>query len=426
VSLIHDREFVRLWTAETISQFGTQVSSLAIPLIAATMLRVTPFEFGLLTTIQFLPFILFSLPAGVWVDRLRRRPILIVGDTGRALALVTIPLAFALGVLTIWQLYVVGFVVGTLTVFFDVAYQSYLPALVERDQLVEGNSKLEISRSAAAVVGPGMTGIVIGAIGAAVAVIADVLSFVASALLIWRIRRIEPDPRRTADGGLAPPGPGMRAEVSTGLRYVFGNPFLRSIAASTGVANLFGNVALAILILYAVQDVGLGPAAIGLTFSIGALGFLAGAFLAYRAAVRFGVGPTIVGAAFLEVPASFLIPAAPAGYEIPCFIAAFMLQGLGIAIFNINQVSFRQAITPSRMQGRMNATIRFIVWGAIPIGAVIGGALGGTIGLHATLWAAAAGSVLAFLIVLVGPIRRVRTMPAPVDEAGPDGAVSSA
>jgi MFS family permease len=362
----------------------------------------------------------------VWVDRLPRRPILIAGDLGRAALLASIPIAYLMDSLTLGQLYVVGFLVGTCTVFFDVAYQSYLPALVERDRIIEGNSKLEISRSAAAVVGPGITGIVIGAIGAAVAVVADVLSFFASALLVWRIRRTEPDPRSSADGAVAPSGPGMRAEVAAGLRYVLGNPFLRSVAACTGVANFFGNVALAILILYAVQDVGLGPAAIGLTFSIGALGFLAGAFLANRTANRFGVGPTIVGAAFLEVPAAFLIPAAPAGYEIPCFIVAFILQGLGIAIFNINQLSFRQAITPSRMQGRMNATIRFIVWGAIPIGAVIGGALGGLIGLHATLWVAAAGSVVAFLIVLVGPIRQIKTMPAPVDDAGPEVAVPSA
>ena len=418
-SLLRHRDFVRLWTAETISQFGTQVSTLAIPLIAATVLEVSPFEFGLLATIEFLPFILLSLPAGVWVDRLRRRPILIAGDLGRAAALASIPLAFALGGLTIWQLYIVGFIVGCLTVFFDVAYQSYLPALVERDQLVEGNSKLEISRSAAAVLGPGLTGVAIGVIGAAAAIVVDVVSFVASAFFLWRIKREEPDPRLTSTGEPAERGPGMRREVAEGLRYVLGNRYLRSIAACTATNNLFFNIAGAILILYAVQDLALGPAAIGVVFSIGALGFLAGAFLANRVAARIGVGPAIVGAAFLSSPAAVLIAAAPAAIAIPCFIVAFMLEGLSQVIYNINQVSFRQAITPGRMQGRMNATMRFIVWGTIPIGALTGGTLGGIIGLQATLWVAAIGLFIPFLFVLFSPVRGIRVMPEPIEEPQP-------
>jgi MFS family permease len=417
-SLIRSADFLRLWTAETISQFGSQISGLAIPLIAATVLQVSPFEFGLLSTIQFLPFILLSLPAGVWVDRLRRRPILIVGDVGRAIALATIPIAFALDVLTIWQLYAVGFVVGCLTVFFDVAYQSYLPALVERSQLVEGNAKLEISRSAAAVIGPGLTGVVVGVIGAATAVAFDALSFAGSAFFIWRIRREEPDPRMTDTGEPIRRGPGMRQEAAAGLRYVLGNRYLRSIAACTATTNLFFNIGGAILILYAVDDVGLGPAAIGIVFSVGALGFLAGAFLANRIAARIGVGPTIVIGAFLGFPAALLIALAPAAYAIPLFIVAFAMEGLAQVIYNVNQVSFRQAITPTRIQGRMNASMRFIVWGTIPVGALIGGALGGIIGLHATIWVSAVGLLVPFLIILVGPVRSIGAMPVPEDEPG--------
>jgi len=418
--LLRNTDFVRLWTAETISQFGSQVSGLAIPLIAATLLQVTPFEFGLLATIQFLPFILLSLPAGVWVDRLRRRPILIVGDLGRAVALVSIPIAFALGDLTIWQLYIVGFIVGCLTVFFDVAYQSYLPALVERDELVEGNSKLEISRSAAAVVGPGFTGLVIGLIGAATAVIFDVVSFVLSAFFIWRIRRVETDPKLTATGEPAEPGLGMRREVAEGLRYVLGNRYLRSIAACTGTSNLFFNMMGAILILYAVREIGIGAAGIGFVISIGALGFLAGAFLANRIATRIGVGPTIVITAFASFPAALLIAAAPAAYAIPLFVLAFIIEGVAQVVYNINQVSFRQAITPGRMQGRMNATMRFVVWGTIPIGSLLGGALGGIIGLHETIWLAAIGQVIPFLFVLFSPVRGIGAMPAPSDDDAPD------
>ncbi|HZC32412.1 MAG TPA: MFS transporter, partial [Candidatus Bathyarchaeia archaeon] len=176
-SVLRNRDFLRLWTAETISQFGTQVSLLALPLVAVTLLSATPFEVALLGTIEFLPFVLFSLPTGAWVDRLRRRPILIIGDLGRAAILSTIPIAYVLGVLTIWQMYVVGFVAGTLTVFFDVAYQSYLPSLVERDQLVDGNGKLEVSRTIAQTAGPAIGGGLIGLVTAPFAIIADAVSF---------------------------------------------------------------------------------------------------------------------------------------------------------------------------------------------------------------------------------------------------------
>jgi MFS family permease len=374
---------------------------------------VTPFEFGLLTTFTLLPFILLSLPAGVWVDRMRRRPILIAADIGRALLLATIPLAAAYGVLTIWQLYVVGFAVGCLTVFFDVAYQSYLPALVERDQLVEGNGKLEISRSAALVIGPGIAGILIGVIGSAAAIILDSLSFLGSAAFLRLIRKHEPDPHLTAEGAPAEPGLGMRREVAEGWRYVVTNPYLRSIAACTGSANLFGSISGAVLILYATRELGLGAAAIGIASGVGALGFLAGAILANRAATRFGVGRAIVVSAFLGFPAEVFLAIAMPSIAIACLIAFGLLGGFATAIYNINQVSFRQAITPERMQGRMNATMRFIVWGTLPIGSVLGGLLGGTIGLHATMWVAAIGAVFPFLFVLFSPVRSIVTMPEP-------------
>src|SRR5215213_7010676 len=191
-SLLRHPDFLKLWTAETISVFGSAITQLALPLIAATTLDVTPFEFGLLTAIEFLPFILFSLPAGVWVDRLRRRPILIAGDVGRAIAIASIPLAFYLDALTIWQLYVVGFVTGIFTVFFDVAYMSYLPSVVERDQLVDGNSKLEITRSASQILGPGLAGILIGFFRAPFAMVIDSVSYVVSAVFLTWIRRPEP------------------------------------------------------------------------------------------------------------------------------------------------------------------------------------------------------------------------------------------
>ena len=414
-SLFRHRDFVKLWSAETISQFGTQVTLLALPIIAATTLNVTPFEFGLLGTIEFLPFILLSLPAGVWVDRLRRRPILIAGDLIRAAALTSIPIAFALNGLTIWQLYVVGFINGCATVFFDVAYQSYLPSLVERDQIVEGNSKLETSRSAAQITGPGIAGVLIGALTAPFAIVVDALSFVVSALFMFAIRRHEPapEPRLNEQGERA----SMRSEIAEGLRYVGRHPLLRSIAATTATSNLCSNIVYAILILYLVRELSFTPELLGLAFSIGSVGFLAGALLANRVAKRFGVGPTIVGSAFAFGPSALLVAIAPANLALPLVAASIFFGGLGGAIYNINQVSLRQAITPERMQGRMNATMRFIVWGTMPIGIVLGGILGGVIGLHETIWVGAIGGCFVFLPALLSPVRSLEQIPDVEPEA---------
>ena len=416
-SLFRHPDFVKLWSAETISQFGTQVTLLALPIIAATTLNVTPFEFGLLATIEFLPFILLSLPAGVWVDRLRRRPILIAGDLIRAAALSSIPVAFALNSLTIWQLYVVGFINGCATVFFDVAYQSYLPSLVERDQIVDGNSKLETSRSAAQITGPGVAGVLIGAFSAPFAIALDALSFVASALFMFAIRRHEtaPEPRLNEQGER----PSMRSEITEGLRYVGRHPLLRNIAATTGLSNFFSNVVFSILILYLVRELSFTPELLGLAFSLGSVGFLVGALTANRVARRFGVGPTIVGSALTFGPGALLIAIAPPNLAVPLVAASVFIAGLGGAIYNINQVSLRQAITPERIQGRMNATMRFIVWGTIPIGSTIGGFLGGVIGLHETIWIGAIGGLFVFLPVLLSPVRSLRTIPEADPEVTP-------
>jgi len=423
-SLLRHPDFLKLWTAETISVFGSAITQLALPLIAATTLDVTPFEFGLLTTIEFLPFILFSLPAGVWVDRLRRRPILIAGDVGRAIAIASIPVAFAFDALTIWQLYVVGFVNGILTVFFDVAYQSYLPSVVERDQLVDGNSKLEITRSASQILGPGLAGILIGAFRAPFAMVLDAVSYLVSALFLTWIRRPEPPievHETVADG----PKPSMRQEVSIGLRYVLGHRWLRNIAATTGTSNFFGNVVNAILILYLTDERGLGPEAIGFAFSVASVGFLVGALTTNRLTERLGVGRmlvlTAVGFSLSNLPIAF----APDALIWPALAVSGLVGGFCSTGWNINQVSLRQAITPPRMQGRMNATMRFIVWGTIPLGAILGGALGSLIGLHATIVVGAIGGLLAFIPVTLSSVRTLVTMPEPVDDDAAPASLSA-
>jgi MFS family permease len=417
LGLLRQPDFLKLWSAETVSQFGTQVSLLAVPTVAILILQAPPFEVALLGTVEFLPFILFTLPAGVWVDRLRRRPILIVGDLGRALSLASIPLAYELHALTIWQLYAVGFVNGILTVFFDVAYQSYLPSLVERDQLVEGNSKLEVSRSAAQILGPGVAGGLIGLVTAPLAIVADSISFIGSAAFVSRIRRVEVPPERKPDAD-GRRGPSMREEIVAGLRFVLGHPYLRMIAGSTATSNLFSNMGFAMYLVYVYRELGLDPATVGLIFGIGSLGTLLGAFAANPIASRIGVGPAIVGAIALSFPGAVLVPLAPHAFPHPWLVASAALIGFSALVYNINQVSFRQAITPERMQGRMNATMRFVVWGTIPVGQIIGGAIGSLPGNGVVLaiWIGALGQAIPPLFVLLSPVRALRRMPTPAGD----------
>jgi MFS family permease len=409
-------DFLRLWSAETISQFGTQVTLLALPLAAIDVIHASAFEVAALTTVEFLPFLLVSLPAGVWVDRLPRRPILVVGDLARAALLASVPIAYALDALTIWQLYGVGFGVGIATVFFDVAYQSYLPSLVERRQLVDGNAKLEISRSAALVGGPGLAGLLVELLKAPVAILVDAVSFLGSALFIFRIRKAERSPQREAAGRGR-----MREELGEGLRYVLNHPYLKNIAACTALFNFFGNVGFAVLLVFARRELGLSAAEIGVAFTLGNVGPLLAAFSANRLSQRFGVGPTIIGAAATGGPMFLLVPFAPHGSEaIPFFAAVFVVGGFCNVVYNVAQISLRQAITPERIQGRMNSVMRFIVWGTIPLGALVGGLLTTTpLGLKGALIVGGIGTCISFLPVLLSPVRSLRELPEPVEEQEP-------
>jgi MFS family permease len=406
-------DFLKLWSAETVSQFGTQFTVLALPLAAVIVLHATVFEVAALQVVEFLPFVLISLPAGVWVDRLRRRPILVVGDLSRAVLLVSIPVAYAFDALTIWQLYAVGFFVGIATVFFDVAYQSYLPSLVQRQQLVEGNSKLEISRSSAQLGGPGLAGLLVDWLSAPVAILFDAASFLGSAFFIFRIRKPEGSPR--AEGSAERRR--MRDDIAEGLRYVLRHPYLKNIAACTATFNLFGSLWSAVLLVYAVRVLDLRPAVIGLAFTLGNLGALFAAFTAGRISARIGVGPTIIGASILGGPMFLLVAFAPHGNVALAVMGPAILVGsFTNVIYNVTQLSLRQTITPERIQGRMNSVMRFIVWGTIPLGALVGGALGTWIGLKQTLIVGGIGCFLPFLPVLLSPVRALREMPEPVEE----------
>jgi MFS family permease len=403
-------DFLKLWAGQTISEFGSQISALAIPWVALVTLKSTAFEVATLGTVQFLPFVLFTLPAGVWVDWVSRRRVLIAGDLGRAVLLATIPLTYALGALTLWQLYVVGFLVGIHTVFFDVAYQSYLPSLIDREALVDGNSKLQVTVSGAGIAGPGLAGILIRVATAPYAILVDALSFVVSGAFTVAIGNREDQQREHQERRLLP-------ELWEGLRYVLRHRYLLPQAMSTGSSNFFSNIGFAILLVYAHRRLGLSASLIGIAFSIGAIGWMIGASQAARMRRLFGVGgATIIGMA-VGAPGALLVPFAPKGNAAVAFlVASGIIGGFGAVVYNIQQVSLRQAITPARIQGRMNATMRFLVWGTIPLGSLTGGVLAATVGLRTTLFVGAAGQFFAVLPIVFSPIRGLRDFPEPEED----------
>jgi len=399
------RDFLKLWTGQTISEFGSQVSQLAIPAVAILTLKATPFQVAALETVVFLPFLILTLPAGVWVDRWRRRWILIGGDFGRAVLLATIPLTYALGDLTLTQLYVVGFLVGIHTVFFDVAYQAYLPQLIDRETLVEGNSKLQMTVSGAAIAGPGLSGGLIGLFSAPYAILVDAASFVVSGGFTAAIRKREDPPPATERRRLL-------VELWEGLRYVTHHRLLFPQALATGTSNFATNIVFAVYFVYAYRHLGLHPTQMGVVGAIAATGWLIGSASASWLRRKLGVnGATILGMA-VGAPSALLIPFAPVGdTAIPFLALSGMLGGFGAVVYNIQQVSLRQAITPERLQGRMNASMRFFVWGTIPLGSLVGGALATAFGVRTAILIGACLGFVSLLPILLSPLRTLREFP---------------
>jgi MFS family permease len=402
------RDFLKLWTGQSISELGSQISGLAIPWLAAAGLHATALEFSLLTVVGLLPFILFALPAGVWVDRLRRRPILIVGDAARAVLLGYVPLAWALGILTIGQLLAIQFAVGIFTVFFDIAYQSYLPALVAPAQLVEGNSKLQTTAAAAGVTGPGIAGVLIGVLTAPYAIALDAASFVVSTAFMIPIRAVETTPEH-AEGA---PRPRMLPELREGIAYVVRHPHLRWIAVCTGSSNFFSMISMAIGLLYMQRVLQISSFWAGAVFAGFGIGSLVGAVTTTRLQRAVGVGRAILFPTVLFSFAGFVYPLAPHGARaVPVLLAGTLVFGYASMAYNITQVSYRQAITPQRIQGRMNASMRWIVWGTMPLGSILGGAIGTAVSLRAALWVGAIGGTVAVLPILLTSVRSIAEMP---------------
>ena len=403
--LWHHLDFRRLWIGETVSQLGTMVSGLALPLVAILALRATTFQVGLLTAFESAAFLVVGLPAGAWVDRMRFRAVLIVNDGLRAVVLGSVPLAQWLGVLTIWQLYGVALVTGICTVFFDVAYQSYLPQLVDRDLLVEGNSKLQASESISQIAGPTVGGLLIQALTAPYAVLLDAASFLWSAGWVASIRSRPAKPERKPDRHL-------RREIGEGLAFVLGNRLLRSIAMCTGSSNLFGAMGGAVFFVLLARDLQLSPGWIGAIMSTSAIGGLIGSLVAQKFAERVGQGPAIWLSVLLIAPTGFVAPFVHRDLSLGLLAVAQIVWWMGVVVYNITQVSFRQGLCPPDLLGRMNATMRFLVWGTMPLGGVLGGLLGSTIGVRATLLVVAIGSALTFLPVFLSPLRHLRELPS--------------
>jgi MFS family permease len=399
------RDFLKLWTGQSISEFGSQISQLAIPWVALVTLNATAFEVASLGTVEFLPFVLFTLPAGVWVDRLRRKSVLIVGDVGRAILLSSIPVAYVIGHLTLTQLYVVGFLVGIHTVFFDVAYQTYLPEIVDRDSLIEGNSKLNVTSSGAQLAGPGAAGGLIALVTAPYAILVDAVSFLVSGAFTASIRARAAEPEEPVVRRH------LMVELWEGLRYVLRHRLLFPQAMSTGVSNFFSNVLFSIIIVYAHRKLGMSSGSIGLSFSLAAVGWMIGASQADRFRRWLGVGGATIFGAALSGPGALVVAFTPKSFPVPVLVAGAAIMGFGAVVYNIQQVSLRQAICPPRLQGRMNASMRFLVWGTMPIGSLTGGAIAATAGLRTALFVGAIGGFTSILPIVFSPIRSLREFP---------------
>jgi MFS family permease len=403
--LFHHHDFRQLWIGDTISQFGTQLSILALPVLAVKVLDAGEFEMGLLGFCEYLAFLVIGLPAGAWVDRWRKKQVLVAGDVVRAVALASLPLAWLLDVLTFPQMLVVALVIGMCTVFFDVAYQSYLPDLVDQDDISEGNAKLQASQSVAMIGGPAIAGGLIKLVGAPLTIAIDALSFLGSAFFIRRIDHLDTPPPRENRRSLV-------VEIREGLAFVLKNPLLWRITASTGISNFFSNVTGVMLVLFCIRDLGLDPGDIGIAMGLGAAGGLLGALLTPRINRLVGEGRTIPLASLFWIPAGLMMPLA--GTYIPPMLAltaSSLLLTFAVVVYNVTQVSFRQRLCPRPLLGRMNASIRFLVWGVMPIGAFVGGVLGEQVGPRNVFWIGLVGSALAALPVLFSPLVRMRDLP---------------
>jgi MFS family permease len=397
------RNFLLLWSGQTVSEMGSAVTQLALPLTAVVVLRASTFEVGLLTSAATLAFALIALPAGAIVDRHTKRRLMIWCDLARMLIIGSVPIAAAFGALTLGQLYAVAVTAGVCTVFFDVSYQSYLPVLIPKEALVDGNGKLGATQSLAQVTGPGLGGGLVGLFGAARAMAADAISYGVSVASLLAIRARE-----------EPPHPGqrqrLRTEIAEGLAFVLRHPILRKIVACTGTANLFNAMALSLEIIFLVRLLHVRPAEVGLLIAVASLGGVAGGVLSGRLSRLIGSARVIWFSMLVLSLPSLLIPLAEPGWRVALVVVGLAADAFSAVVYNVAQVSYRQAVCPPRLLGRMNAAVRWVVWGTLPLGGLLGGAFGTWLGVRATLWIGFTGAWAAGWWVFFSPLRGMRAL----------------
>jgi MFS family permease len=411
VSLWRQADFLKLWGGETTSQLGSQVTLLALPLTAIITLRASPQQVGVLTAALFAPYLIVTLFAGQWLDTHRRRPALLLTNAGRFVVLGLIPLLYVLGGLTIALLCVLAFLAGTFSAVFDVAYLVYLPSLVERDQLVDANAKLEATYSIAQVGGPGLGGLLVQAFTAPMAILADSVSYgLAIASVAW-IRRPEPEPAR-----IGVPG-SLLSEIKVGLEKTLGHPVLLPLTLQSAWFNLFEQATLMLTLLYAVRSLHLDPGLLGAILAVGSLGGLVGTVIASRMGRLLGVGRTLVISILLGSAGLVVVPLAAGGRTaiVAILVSGFAVYGFGTAVFNVHSLSLRIAMSPPEALARVTATYRFVVYGTVPLGGLFGGFLGGALGLRAALFVVVAALVAA---PVAFAFTRVRTVVDLDDSAG--------
>ena len=398
---------MRVWSAAGISAVGSQVTLLALPLTAILVLHASAFEVAAISTAVTLPNVL-GIAAGVWLDRVRRRSVMIGADFGRAAVLASVPIAYAFGVISLAQLYAVALVSGALNVAFEIASQAYLPAIVRREELIEANVKLQGATVAAHGVGPGIGGALVTLLTAPVAILADAVSFLASGLLIGSVSN------RYESGTSQFPPATTRSELREGVRYVFSEPYLRPLLLSHSLANLALGLLWAIMIVYAVRVLELSAATIGALLSLGQLGGFAGAVFARRIAQRAGVGRVVVASFFLFGPAALLLAIATSQTAIVFVGLGWILQSLARSLYAVSATSVRQALVPDRLQARTSGVVATTGTSAFPLGTLVGGALAAAFGLREAMAVAAIVSFLPFVPVVLSPVRSLRELPKPL------------
>lgn len=405
------QDFVRLWTGETVSVFGSLIGQMAMLFTAVIWLDASPLAVSVLSACSIVPPFACGLVAGVWADRLRRRPIMIAADIGRFAAIMTVPVAALFGALSMAQLCAVAFVTSGLGVFFNVAYEAYLPTLIGREELVEGNSKLTATASVAEFASFSLSGWLVQLLKGPGALVIDAASFLASAFALWRIRAPELAPAALEERGH------IASEAWEGLQFVAREPILASLAVASALAMAGSNIVGVVFLLYLNRELGFSPGVLGLIFAVGGVTSLGGAYLAGRSQMFGGLGVALVGAAFLRAGGTLFMP----------LTASVSLLGAGLLVANqlvtdpawtfydINAVSLRQGLTPDRLQGRMNASMRFVEFGAMLLGTAAGGIGGDWLGLREMLFVAVDLQLLAACWLAVSPVRKLRAMPVAME-----------